>query len=148
MTRPVNTKFNRRRVENKAPTRRYVCMTCRRTREWSQVGDLPDRCLQCSKVHNAETNNGKDTNRPWALDDAVGETINDRLDKILHWSPEISRWLYWDGDRWVRGTDVDACAIVKSLMFSTGAIENTVEHNMEAFRLFIVERLNGNPGRH
>lgn len=148
--RTVNTKFNRRSLVETASgeKRKYRCQSCRRVREWTQVGDPPIRCLACAKLHNIDTNMGRDPNRPWAVDMAAGETLNDRLDSILHWSPELRRWMYFDGDRWIRGTEVDAHGVVKAVLGSLGRfdglagqqVSRMIEDEAESFRLWIVER--------
>lgn len=151
MTRPVNTKFNRRTLPVTGEKRKYTCMSCRRVRTWTQVGDLPERCLACARLHNTDMNMGRDTNRPWAVEMAAGATLNERLDSILHWSPELNRWMYFDGNRWIRGTEVDAHGVVKAVLGSLGRFhkltgpESTrmIEAEMETFRLWIIARANG-----
>lgn len=150
MTRTINENFVRKALLATAEKRKYTCVDCKKTRTWSQPGDLPERCMACGKLHNTNMNMGRDTNRPWAVELAAGATLNERLDSILHWSPELRRWLYFDGNRWIQGTDVDAHGVVKAVLGSLGRfdgiagtqITRLIEAEMETFRLWILARIN------
>lgn len=45
---------------------------------------------------------GTGTNAPWDMSRAQEGDLAERLMAVLHWSPSINRWLYHDGNRWVK----------------------------------------------
>lgn len=96
--------FNvRPRNAPKGPTREAVCGECGQSFSWQKVGDLPDRCGECSKRHNTRINGTRSQANPWGDDLQPVDDFRDLYevaDKLLHWSPSLRRWLINDGNRW------------------------------------------------
>lgn len=42
------------------------------------------------------------------------------IDRTAHWSPNIQRWLIWEGHRWVRGSDQDARQAIRRHLAAAG----------------------------
>lgn len=151
MSRTVNEHWNRRALSigAMAENRYFRCADCRRVAAWTQTGDLPERCRPCSKLWNERAGDSRDVCAPWDLSTLPVEgDILERLDRILHWSPAIARWLYWDGDRWVKGWEGDAYRICLALVapgrrpnsHSATGHADTTRSVVEAFRAMCVER--------
>lgn len=115
----VNTEWNRRMFEPAEEVVRFICHDCKVEQVWKQRGSVPLRCHPCAKKsHVTET-----PNRPYdfGLFGIDGEMC-ERLPDVLHWSVSLRRWMYNDGNRWVKGYEVDAYKIVLELLRQVGMV--------------------------
>ena len=116
MSRPRKDTFNDFIGMPSGETRRWCCADCKRWADWTQKGNLPQRCQPCAHRHNRIVG-AKPGDEPWDL--SVCDGITDPLkaiDRVLHWSPERRRHLYWDGYRWVWASDTDARKIAMRIV--------------------------------
>lgn len=113
----VNSEWNRRIFQPAEEPVSFTCHDCGVEQVWKQRGAVPLRCHPCARRAHEETN----AHMPYdfKLFGMEGD-LCERLPDVLHWSSSLQRWMYFDGNRWCKGYDVDAYKIVLELLRQAG----------------------------
>lgn len=125
----INTEWNRRMFEPTEEPVRFICHDCGVEQEWKQRGAVPLRCYPCAQKSHVKP--ASYVPYDFGLFGMEGDMC-ERLPDVLHWSPSLKRWMYFDGNRWVKGCDVDAYKVVLGLLRKVG-MARTKKHKRRTF---------------
>src|SRR6266704_135565 len=83
------------------------CRTCHKTIIWLQVGTVPKFCDTCFSAHREDRTYNRDFRPIWMKGEITAEgTFLERIDELVHYSPQSKRWYVKEPERWVGATEV------------------------------------------